>query len=172
MTSGSRSGPRRGRGRGVPVTGYSRTRRIDAEEGDPQNRPIPESALYPVVARHLARAGFTCWRDVSFLGVWIDLYARHSDGRTVAVELKVEHWQAAVRQALRVRNAAHRTYVALWAPFVHRVLTPKASGALQASGLGLLSVNGACNERLPARERAPKYPSHVQLPKRPSHRPR
>ena len=77
--SPERTTTRRGRGRGVVVTGYSRTKRVNEPERKAGVRlpsPIPESALYKSLATHLSGLGYTCWRDVSFLGSWIDLLAR------------------------------------------------------------------------------------------------
>jgi hypothetical protein len=158
----------------VAVSGYSRTRRLHLPESDgsPLPKPIPENALYPAVARELAASGFTCWRDVSFLGRWIDLYARDADGELVAVEFKVTSWQRAFRQALLGRSAAHRTYVGLWAPYVHRALAPETLATFRAAGVGLLSVNGSCEVKLPAAERGAPYARYVILPPRASHHPR
>jgi len=165
---------RRGRGAGVAVVGYSRTRRLDVPEDapGPLPSPVPESALYPVVARELGAQGFTCWRDVSFLGVWIDLYGRDADGESIAIELKVTDWKRALRQAVRIRNAADQVYVGLWAPYVHRAMTADARDAFAAVGIGLLSINGATEVRLTAARRPPRYPESVLLPVRPTHRPR
>jgi hypothetical protein len=164
---------RRGRGRGQPVTGYPRPRRLHLpaagarpEGGLPQ--PIPEAALYPTVARWLASAGFTCWRDVSYLGRWIDLYGVDGRGATVAVELKVADWRRALYQARLLRPAADRAYVGIWAPYVHRAAA--ASDDLKAAGVGLLSVNGTCDEVLEPATSLAAFSRWVVLPGRPSHR--
>lgn len=166
---------RRGRGRGVLVSGYSRTARLDLPEGGEGTlpRPIPESALYPTVARHLNHLGFTCWRDVSFLGRWIDLYAlNEASGRAIAVELKVSDWRRALTQARIARGSADEAWVALWAPYVHRALTPGALGAFADAGVGIMSVNGECRVKLQPRPSEARYRAHIILPSRCSHRPR
>ena len=173
--TGTVTGARRGRGRGVSVSGYSRTRRVDHPErvdGAVLPEPVPESALYRPVAEALNAQGFSCWRDVSYLGSWIDLYARSDDGRSVAVELKVMDWHRAYKQALRLRNAADEVYIAVWAPFVHRCLTPEARQLLESAGIGIVSVNGVCAVKLKASKRRPRYTQHVILPGRASHRAR
>lgn len=156
-----------------------RTRRLDQPERDLSSsaalpQPIPEAALYPVVAKWLAGQGFLCWRDVSFLGRWIDVYAIHQEtGETVAVELKVTDWKRGLRQALQARSAAHRTYLAMWAPFVHRAMTESALTALSSNGIGLLSVNGKCEVRRECQPRQASFGRYVLLPSgRPSHFPR
>lgn len=166
--------PRRGRGRGRPVSGYSRTRRLDLPERGVGTlpRPIPEDALYPVVAAYLTAQGLTCWRDVSFLGSWIDLYARRENSESVAIELKVADWRRALQQALLARGSAERTYVGLWAPYVHRALTPTALRAFRAAGVGLLGLNGACEIKIEAAHRRARFGRYVILPARASHRPR
>jgi hypothetical protein len=126
--------------------------------------------MYPVVARHLAREGFRCWRDVSFLGAWIDLFGRSTES-SVAIELKVSDWKRALRQAARVRNSADQAYVAIWAPYVHRALTLEAQRAFRYHGVGLLSVNGSVEIRVPSVRRTPRYPTAVVLPRRSTHAP-
>jgi hypothetical protein len=166
----------RGRGRGVELRRYARTKRIDLplrEHADrrPLPSPIPESALYPVVARSLTELGYSCWRDVCFLGRWIDLYAVHSDtAERIAVELKVADWSRATKQAQLVQAAAHRTYIGIWAPYAHRVQTSHAVARLTAGGLGAMAVNGECHELVAAVRGAAAFSRYVILPKRPTHR--
>jgi hypothetical protein len=170
-----RTTARRGRGRGVPVTGYSRTRRLNEPERQAGVRlplPVPESALYRSLAMHLASLGYTCWRDVSFLGSWIDLLARRDDGHVIAVELKVTAWKRAWQQALRVRSAANETYIGIWAPYVHRALAEEARKGLELAGVGVYSINGTCDIKIPAVARKPPHSEHIVFPARPSHRPR
>jgi hypothetical protein len=159
------------------VTGFARTRRLDQPERSVDRsaptlpRPIPESALYPPVADALAATGYTSWRDVSFLGSWVDLYARNEGGDTIAVELKISDWRRALAQARRLRNGAHVVYIALWAPYVHRALTDDARSALVHSGVGLFCVNGACVEKIaPTRNALPRYLEHVTVSRYPSRR--
>jgi hypothetical protein len=168
---------RRGRGRGQVVHGYPRPARLHlpAAGSRPPGglpSPIPEAALYPTVARWLTDQGFSCWRDVSYLGRWIDLFAKHPSGRTVAVELKVTDWRRAFDQARMAQPAASQTYIGLWAPYVHRAESPDATEALQRSGIGLLCVNGECTVRLKARRRRAEYRRWVITPKTASHQPK
>ncbi len=167
---------RRGRGKGQVVRGYPRPARLHlpAAGSRPPGGlpdPIPEAALYPTVARWLVNQGFSCWRDVSYLGRWIDLYAQHPSGRTIAVELKVADWKKAVSQAQLVRPSATRTYIGIWAPYVHRAETREASDALRSAGVGLLSVNGECTVLRTAPRGSAKYGRWVQTPHRASHQP-
>jgi hypothetical protein len=166
---------RRGRGEGQRVGHYPRPTRLElpALGSHPVGglpRPIPEAALYPVVARWLASTGFTCWRDVSYLGRWIDVFAEAADGRTAIVELKVTDWRKALEQARLVRPAASRTYIGVWAPYVHRAETDLARAMLSASGVGLLSINGECEIRSEGSVGAARYRRWVQKPARPTHR--
>jgi hypothetical protein len=158
------------------VTGFPRTRRLDQPERLDHDRsgalpaPIPELALFPPVADALAKDGYTSWRDVSFLGSWIDLYARTEAGQTIAVELKVADWRRALAQARLLCNGAHAVYIALWAPYVHRAMTENAQALLTGAGVGLLSVNGNCAVKLEPAANEPRYLEHVHLPPRPSRR--
>lgn len=115
----------------------------------------------------LGGRGYRCWNEVSFLGNWIDLYARDAGGHCIAIELKVTDWSRALKQAIRVRNSAHETYVGIWAPYVHRCLTPLALARFTASGVGLLAVNGESVVKLPASPREPRYKEHAVLPPTP-----
>lgn len=157
------------------VSEYSRTRRVNEPERQPGialPSPVPESALYRAAARDLAHSGYTCWRDVSFLGSWIDLYAKREDGSTIAIELKVTDWSRALQQATRIRNAANEVFIGIWAPYVHRALTDSAQARLEALGLGVLSINGHADVKLPALRRGGRYAQHVLLPARATHRPK
>lgn len=127
--------------------------------------------MYPTVARWLVDQGFSCWRDVSYLGRWIDLYAEHPSGATVAVELKVTDWKKGLSQARLVRPSAALTYVGVWAPYVHRAETPEATQAIEAAGVGLLSVNGECTVLLEAPGGDATYRRWVKTPRRASHQP-
>jgi hypothetical protein len=124
------------------------------------------------VADALASEGYTSWREVSFLGSWIDLYARREDGHTLAVELKVADWRRALAQARLLRNSAHSVFIALWAPYVHRATTAEGQRLLGVAGVGLLSVNGRCAVKLAAAANQPRYLEHVHLPRHPSRRAR
>lgn len=161
--AGYARGRRAGRGRGVLVGNAPRPRSLDLPTGGerPLPRPIPEAALYPVIANCFAAEGFSCWREASFLGSWIDLYCLDEDGNSVAVEAKVRDWKRALRQAQLVKNSAHRIYVAVWAPYVHRALTESARVAFEEAGVGLLSVNGHCEAVIEATRRRPRYPKSV-----------
>lgn len=168
---------RRGRGRGQIVRGYPRPARLHlpAAGSRPPGglpEPIPEAALYPAVARWLVDQGFSCWRDVSYLGRWIDLFARHPSGKTIAVELKVTDWRRALTQARLAQPAAYQTYIGLWAPYVHRAESTEAKRALREAGVGLLSVNGECTIRQKARTRKAQYGRWVITPKVASHQPK
>jgi hypothetical protein len=178
MASADRIERRRGRGAGLNVTGFPRTRRLDQPERHPDRptvllpAPIPEPALFPPVADALTAEGYTCWRDVSFLGSWIDLYARTREGKTIAVELKIADWRRAFAQARLLRNSAHLVFIGLWAPYVHRAMTEEAQALLGAAGIGLLSINGHSAVKLAAGANEPRYLERVQLPGRPSRRAR
>jgi hypothetical protein len=170
------TGTRRGRGRGQVVSGYPSSARLDlpAAGSRPEGglpAPIPEAALYRPVAQWLTRLGFVCWRDVSYLGCWIDLFAERSDGETIAVELKVTNWKRGLRQAQIVRPAVNRTYLGVWAPYVHRAQSRAATETMEKTGVGLLSINGHCKMLQPATRGQAPYRRWIVPPARASHRP-
>jgi hypothetical protein len=171
-----RAQKRRGRGRGQIVQGYPRPARLAApaagsrpDGGLPQ--PIPEAALYPSVARWLTTEGYACWRDVSYLGRWIDLLAEHPDGRTIAVELKVVNWRRALQQARIIQPCAQATFIGIWAPYVHRAQSEAALTELDTAGVGLLSINGHCEMIIEPKAGSGRYGRWIQKPAQPSHRP-
>ena len=153
-----------------------RTTRVSSPEWTGEGRqpePIAESALYGPLARCLASTGYACWQEASFLGSWIDAFGRReADGHTIAVELKVQHWQKALEQAKRILPAAHEVYVGVWAPYVHRCLSAENATQFMRSGVGLLSVNGEVEIKIPANPSSAIYGPHVLLPRRASHHPR
>jgi hypothetical protein len=168
---------RRGRGRGQVVSGYPRPVRLNLPaagarpSGGRLPDPIPEAALYPAVANWLTDQGYKCWRDVSYLGRWIDLFAEHPDGKTVAVELKVTDWKRGMRQAQVVRPAATQTFLGIWAPYVHRAQSSDALAELRGMGIGLLAVNGKCSVLKESPSGPARYGRWVKKPARISHRP-
>jgi hypothetical protein len=123
------------------------------------------------VARWLVDQGFSCWRDVSYLGRWIDLYAQDRVGNTIAVELKVTDWRRALAQARLARPSATQTYIGLWAPYIHRAETEEACEALEGADVGLLSVNGGCTVVRTAPQGDGRYRRWVKTPPRASHQP-
>lgn len=167
---------RRGRGRGQVVSGYPSNARLDlpAAGSRPEGglpAPIPEGALYRPVARWLTEQGYVCWRDVSYLGCWIDLFAERSGGETIAVELKVTDWKRGLRQAQIVRPAVNKTYLGVWAPYVHRAQSLVAAETMEKTGVGLLSINGNCELVRPAKQGQAPYRRWIVPPARASHRP-
>lgn len=112
-----------------------------------------------------------CWREVSYLGSWIDLFAEHPGGQTIAVELKVTDWARALQQAQIVQPAANRSYVGLWAPYVHRAQSERAKKSFEGSGVGLLSINGECEVLAESTQSTASYGRWVLKPARASHRP-
>ena len=125
-----------------------------------------------MVAKWLTQQGYSCWRDVSYLGRWLDLYALHPNGDSLHVELKVVGWQKALEQAAVARPAATRTYVGMWAPYAHRAETPQAVDAFERTNVGYLSINGFCELRRDSQPMAAPFARWVVLPSRPTHRPK
>ena len=100
---------------------------------------IREADMTPIVADYLRHTGLTIIQEeLSFFQCSIDIYAASADGaNTVAVELKLENWRKAVRQARVYQLCADRVFLAMPSVYVHRV----DIDSLSCIGLGVLSVD-------------------------------
>lgn len=110
----------------------------------------PERWLTPHVRTYLRSQGFTrSTTELPFFDRRIDVYAySRKHDRTVAVELKLEKWRGALRQALIYQLCAEFVFVAMPLDAIASVELQQ----LRAHGVGLLSVSsrGSCSEILPA----------------------
>lgn len=95
--------------------------------------------------------------ELRFFDRGIDLYAvAHHGERSYAVELKVEDWQKALRQAAIYQLCADFCYVAMPVQYATKV----ALGDFREAGIGLLGVHLPSNsvtEILPAEASAVKH---------------
>ncbi|HVL47971.1 MAG TPA: hypothetical protein VM889_05400 [Candidatus Thermoplasmatota archaeon] len=113
-------------------------------------RPRFESGLLAPVLAHFAAEGYTLATEVPVNGRLADVVAARAD-EVVAVELKLDDWRGAFRQATAYQVGADRAFVAL--PLL------VAAGVMHApvfdqAGVGLLGVNhpkGDVRVLLPAR---------------------
>lgn len=97
-----------------------------------------ESALLPPVAGYMRRHGFSRQQEeMQFFDYSIDLYGfSKRDGKTTAIELKLERWTRALQQALIYQLCADLVYIALPAEVIDRV----EQVSLAKHGIGLIAV--------------------------------
>jgi len=97
-----------------------------------------ESSLADPVAAYFNRKSYHFQeRELPFFDYRIDLYnySRPSN-MTVAVEFKLTNWRRAFEQSLIYQLCADLVYIAMPAPFIHRVDLK----LLSTHGIGLISV--------------------------------
>ena len=106
---------------------------------------IAEYKMLLPLESYLHRKGFRTAREVPLLTKRIDLVGI-SNGRLVAIEVKVKNWQRALQQALCYKLCAHEAYIALCREFVHRA----DKKILQRYGIGIIGVDGTAEIVMPA----------------------
>jgi len=99
---------------------------------------VKEAELVKPTTEFLAALGYRAYSEVPFLYRLVDLYAVDDKRRTVAVELKINNWQRALRQARTCLLAADAVYVGLSERYVSPPLAH--SEMFAALGIGLLSI--------------------------------
>lgn len=107
-----------------------------------------EDELREPLASWLQEEGFTVWNEVPILGRRADLFG--SRGSTVtAVELKLDRWAEALRQAIAYQLAADRAWVAM--PLAAASRAYRQRWIFEAEGVGLLAVDDGGHVRVPIR---------------------
>jgi len=98
-----------------------------------------EAELLPPLVRHFESRGFRAIAEVPVAGRRADLVAVSDEG-LVAVELKVDHWRQALRQAIAYQVWAPLAYVAL--PFPRAIRVSRHRDRFESAGVGLLAILG------------------------------
>lgn len=118
--------------------------------GDPPSVPSVsfslEAELAAPVTAWLAEAGYRVEAEVAILGRRADLLGRR-DASLVAVELKLQDWQGALRQATAYQLAADRVWVAM--PLAAASAAFRQRWRFEAEGVGLLAVDDEGEVRAP-----------------------
>lgn len=99
-------------------------------------KKVTEKRLVDVLVCHY-RPMHPIRREVKYYEKRIDVSLVHCESNEVwAIEAKVEAWGRALGQAIVNLAAAHRSYIAIYSEYAHRVDIV----ALEANGIGLISV--------------------------------
>ena len=64
----------------------------------------------------------------------------------IAIEVKIRDWKTALKQAFSNLFVAEQSYVALW----HECIRNVEQQLFRRTGIGLLEIDGRCNEIIPA----------------------
>lgn len=90
-----------------------------------------------IVKEYFSAKGFMSFEEIPVRKKRIDLYFVHQNyPKTIAVELKIQKWKEALRQAYQNRFYAQMSYVGLW----HEHLTDSAVSKILSYGLGILEI--------------------------------
>lgn len=100
--------------------------------------PSEEEDLREPVRGFFAEQGYTVRDEVWINGRIADLYAYREDGEPVAIELKLDDWKKALRQAEAYQLGALYTYIAL--PVLHAPRIMRQASALRSRSVGLLGI--------------------------------
>ena len=99
-------------------------------------RNISEKRLVDVLRNYLARMHYV-EREIAHYKKRIDIVAVCSNsGELWGIEAKTKNWKRAIEQAVVNLTAVERSYIAVYADFVHRVQLEE----LYDYGIGLISV--------------------------------
>jgi hypothetical protein len=107
-----------------------------------------EEELREPLASWLLEEGFTVWNEVPILGRRADLFGSRG-GTVIAVELKMNRWAQALRQAIAYQLAADRVWVAM--PLAAASRAYRQRWLFEAEGVGLLAVDENRHVRVPIR---------------------
>ena len=108
---------------------------------------IRESCMYAPVRRYLC-GDYVVRKQVKIGSKIVDLFAASkTTGETVAIELKVENWQRALKQAATYQVFAQFSYVALHRSRVASAL--KHENWFRQLGVGLMSVRKDVQVHIP-----------------------
>lgn len=98
---------------------------------------MKENDMKEIVKQYFYTRGFMGFEEVPIQRKRIDLYFVHQNyPKTIAVELKIQKWKDALRQAYQNRFYAQMSYVGLW----HEHLTDLAVSKILNFGLGVLAI--------------------------------
>lgn len=99
-------------------------------------RRITERRLVDVLIRFL-KTSHKVARELPHYEKRIDVAAVSlSSGELLSVEAKVENWPKAISQAMVNLSASHKSYIAIYSKYAHRV----PEDLLMERGIGLISV--------------------------------
>lgn len=108
---------------------------------------IPESALLAPIKRLFPQRHYVVRSEVPFNGKSIDVLAMdRKTRRLIAIELKVDKWRKALRQAAVYQLCANRVYVGLW----HKHVNPQNLGLISSYGLGVIAIAPDARTKLKA----------------------
>jgi hypothetical protein len=117
-----------------------------------------EAWLREPVRAHFESQGGSVRHEVPLHGRIADLVVASEEQELVAVELKLQDWQEALKQAMHYQLAAHRSYIAM--PLDHAIVPLRSRSRLERQGVGLLGVHplGEVRTLLEARPSARRLP--------------
>jgi hypothetical protein len=103
---------------------------------------MKEACLVTKVAEYLDDNAFEIVTELPFLQRHIDIVGyKKRNSRVIAVEVKVENWQCAIKQASMCLLFADEVYIAMPTEYIHRI----DRSELARFGIGLMEVNETVN---------------------------
>lgn len=98
---------------------------------------ISEKKIENGLARHLVSCNYKVKKQFVFTQKRIDIVAK-SDKEIWAIEVKIQDWKGALRQANLNKVGFKYSYVAIWHEYAHRALNNMA--LFESMGIGLITV--------------------------------
>ncbi len=99
---------------------------------------VSEKRIENGLAKYFSSCDYQVKKQVSFTQKRIDIVVRGND-KTWAIEVKINDWKGALRQAFQNKIACDLSYVAIWHKYSHRALNNKE--VFESMGIGLIVVN-------------------------------
>lgn len=118
---------------------------------------VLEIELFPAVEYHYQREGYNVEREVPMRNKVIDIVCQNNE-EVIAIEVKVQNWRKALRQAIIYQLCANRTYVALYHKFSGRV----RSHFFFRYGVGLIEVDGSIDIRIESKKNVALSPFYQE----------
>ncbi len=111
-------------------------------------RKLKEKTIENKLVKYYRSNNYKVVSQVSFSQKRIDIVLRNRD-TICAIEVKLDDWKTALRQANLNKIGCNQSYVAIWHKFSHRAI--KYEARFKALGIGLIVINE-------------KYEPEIQIP--------
>jgi len=118
---------------------------------------VLEIELFPAVEQYYQREGYTVEREVPLRKRVIDIICQN-DEEIIAIEVKVQNWKKALRQAIIYQLCANRTYVALCRKFSSRVKLD----FFFRYGVGLIEIDGSIDIKIESKRNVALNPFYQE----------
>lgn len=108
---------------------------------------LKEKTIENKLARYYSHNNYIVKKQVSLSQKRIDIIVLENNTKEVfAIEVKIYDWKTALRQANLNKIVCHKSFVAIWHKFSHRVIDKK--DIFEGLGIGLIIIDESYTPRI------------------------